>query len=62
MCRSQQGSSPALMRVPALIHSGASDEQDRLEHSASDEPGTAPRKELQVEHLERILPQLLLDF
>ncbi|KAL7321425.1 hypothetical protein PS15m_001187 [Mucor circinelloides] len=49
-----------LFTVEALHR--ASEEQDRIETSMSDEIGTRPRKTLQVEHLERILPQLLLDF
>ncbi|CAO0790845.1 unnamed protein product [Mucor circinelloides] len=49
-----------LFTVEALHR--ASEEQDRIETSMSDEMGTRPRKTLQVEHLERILPQLLLDF
>ncbi|KAF1799744.1 hypothetical protein FB192DRAFT_1138796 [Mucor lusitanicus] len=50
-----------LFTVEALHR--ASEEQDKIESSLTDESGTTTsRKELQVEHLERILPQLLLDF
>ncbi|KAI8639119.1 centromere protein X [Parasitella parasitica] len=41
----------------------ASEEQDNLNKSALEEQGSSnQRKKLELENLERILPQLLLDF